>query len=120
MSIAYNTWPVVLIPYNLPPLMCMKQQFFMLSLLIPGPTAPRNDIDVYLQPLIYELQELWEHDAFKVSRKSNNDASLKRHGIDCHCKYLDTLTLVTSVIILNKNIDTRKKRHNLFNLIYLL
>ena len=60
------------------------------------------------------------NDAFKVSRKSNNDASLKRHGIDCHCKYLDTLTLVTSVIILNKNIDTRKKRHNLFNLIYLL
>ena len=60
------------------------------------------------------------NDAFKVSRKSNNDASLKRHGIDCHCKYLNTLTLVTSVIILNKNIDTRKKRHNLFNLIYLL
>ena len=60
------------------------------------------------------------NDAFKVSRKSNNDASLKRHGIDCHCKYLDTLTLVTSIIILNKNIDNRKKRHNLFNLIYLL
>ena len=58
MSIAYNTWPVVLIPYNLPPWMCMKQQFFMLSLLILGSTAPGNDIDVYLQPLIDELQEL--------------------------------------------------------------
>ena len=48
MSISYNMWPVVLIPYNLPPWMCMKQTFFMLSLLIPGPTALRNDIDIYL------------------------------------------------------------------------
>ena len=38
----------------------MKQTFFMLSLLIPGPTAPRNDIDIYLQPLIDELNDLWE------------------------------------------------------------
>ena len=55
MSISYSMWPVVLIPYNLPPWMCMKQTFFMLSLLIPGPTAPGNDIDIYLQPLIDEL-----------------------------------------------------------------
>ncbi|KAL6345598.1 hypothetical protein AAG906_017328 [Vitis piasezkii] len=46
MSISYSMWHVVLIPYNLPPWMCMKQTFFMLSLLIPSPTAPRNDIDI--------------------------------------------------------------------------
>ena len=39
--------------------MFMKQTFFMLSLLILGPTAPRNDIDIYLQPLIDELNDLW-------------------------------------------------------------
>ena len=38
----------------------MKQTFIMLSLLIPGPTKTRNDIDIYLQPLIDELNELWE------------------------------------------------------------
>ena len=38
----------------------MKQTFFMLSLLTPGPTAPGNDIGIYLQPLIDELNELWE------------------------------------------------------------
>jgi hypothetical protein len=59
MSITHSTWPVMLIPYNLPPWMCMKQSFFMLSLLIPGPKGPRNNIDVYLQPLVQELQELW-------------------------------------------------------------
>jgi len=37
----------------------MKQSFFMLSLLIPGPYGPGNNIDVYLQPLVKELQELW-------------------------------------------------------------
>ncbi|GJU52261.1 hypothetical protein Tco_1225975 [Tanacetum coccineum] len=32
----------------------------MLTMLIPGPKSPAKDIDVYLQPLIKELQELWK------------------------------------------------------------
>ncbi|XP_057760534.1 uncharacterized protein LOC130980909 [Arachis stenosperma] len=35
-------------------------EYFMLSSLIPGPKSPGNDIDIYLQPLIEELKELWE------------------------------------------------------------
>ena len=31
----------------------------MLSLLIPGPKAPSDDIDIFLVPLIDELNELW-------------------------------------------------------------
>ncbi|XP_018853154.2 uncharacterized protein LOC109015127 [Juglans regia] len=57
----YSIWPVILVPYNLPPWLCMKDQFFMTSLIIPGPKSPGNDIDVYLQPLLDELLELWEH-----------------------------------------------------------
>ncbi|XP_042950146.1 uncharacterized protein LOC122282038 [Carya illinoinensis] len=57
----YSIWPVILVLYNLPPWSCMKDQFFMTSLLIPGPKSPGNDIDVYLQPLVDELVELWEH-----------------------------------------------------------
>ena len=71
MSIAYSTCLVVLIPYNLPPWMCMKQSFFMLSLLILGPTAPGNDIDIYLQPLIDELQELREHGVLHMMLRVN-------------------------------------------------
>ncbi|XP_058208168.1 uncharacterized protein LOC131321181 [Rhododendron vialii] len=59
MSITHCMWPVVLMPYNLPPWLCMKQPFFILALLIDGPHGPGNDIDVYLQPLIEELNELW-------------------------------------------------------------
>ncbi|XP_052176708.1 uncharacterized protein LOC127791014 [Diospyros lotus] len=57
---SYSIWPVFLIPYNLPPWMCMKDSNFILSMIIPGPEGPGDAIDVYLQPLIEELQELWE------------------------------------------------------------
>ena len=55
----YSTWPVFLVNYNLPPTLCMKAENIMLSLLIPGPSAPSNSIDVYLQPLIDDLKDLW-------------------------------------------------------------
>ena len=73
MSSTHNTWPVIFIPYNLPPWMCMKRSSFMLSLLIPSPTSPENDIDVYLQPLVKELKELWDVGVkmFDVSSKKS-------------------------------------------------
>ncbi|XP_065860347.1 uncharacterized protein [Euphorbia lathyris] len=73
MSTNYSMWPVVLVVYNLPPWKCMKEAFFILAMLIPGKTSPGNDIDVYLQPLIDELKELWEvgietYDAFTCEK----------------------------------------------------
>ncbi|KAA0053772.1 uncharacterized protein E6C27_scaffold135G001570 [Cucumis melo var. makuwa] len=59
MSTSYSMWPVVLLPYNLPPWKCMKETNFFMSLLIPGPKSPGREINVYLQPLIEELKELW-------------------------------------------------------------
>ena len=44
----YNIWPVILVPSNLAPWMCMNNTNFMLSLIILGPKAPSNDIDVFL------------------------------------------------------------------------
>ncbi|XP_019267386.1 PREDICTED: uncharacterized protein LOC109244707 [Nicotiana attenuata] len=60
MSISHSTWPVMLMNYNLSPWICMKSEYIMLSMIIPGPSSPGNDIDVYLRPLIEELKELWE------------------------------------------------------------
>ena len=37
----------------------MKQSNFILSLITPGPDGRGDAIDVYLQPLIEELKELW-------------------------------------------------------------
>lgn len=74
MSVSHSTWPVVLTPYNLPPWMCMQKPYFYLTLLIPGPSAPGNNIDVYMEPLVVELQELWDLkgvDTYDASTKSN-------------------------------------------------
>ncbi|XP_061359254.1 uncharacterized protein LOC133303366 [Gastrolobium bilobum] len=59
MSNNYSVWPVILIPYNRPPWECMKQTSLILSMIIPGKRMPGNNIDVFLQPLIKELNELW-------------------------------------------------------------
>lgn len=70
MSISYSMWPVFVVPYNLPPWACMDQSNFMMSLLIPGPKSPGKDFDVFLQPLIDDLLELWKgvrtYDAFSA------------------------------------------------------
>ena len=53
------------------------------------------------------------NDTLNASLKSYNDASLKRHGLDCHCISLHTMTLISSVIFVNQNYDIHLKRHYL-------
>ncbi|XP_074379270.1 uncharacterized protein LOC141720620 [Apium graveolens] len=60
MNISHSTWPIILVNYNLPPWLCMKQENLILLTLISGPESPKNNIDVFMQPLIVELNELWE------------------------------------------------------------
>ena len=56
----YSCWPVVLVTYNIPPWLCMKRKFMMLTILVSGPHEPGNNIDIYLQPMIDDLKKLWE------------------------------------------------------------
>ena len=70
LSSRYSCWPVIMVTYNLPPWLCMKRKFMMLSLLISCLRQPGNDIDVYLAPLVEDLKFLWEvgveaYDAYK-------------------------------------------------------
>lgn len=72
LSSRYSCWPVILTTYNLPPSLCMSKENLMLTLLIPDPKQPGNDIEVYLEPLIEDLNELWingvsAYDAFTKS-----------------------------------------------------
>jgi hypothetical protein len=59
LSNSYSIWPVVLVNYNLPPHMAIKKGHIMLSLLIPGKYKVAN-MDVYLAPLVEEMQILWQ------------------------------------------------------------
>jgi hypothetical protein len=48
MSNLYSMWPVLVTPYNLPPWACTEQSNCILSLVIPGPTYPGKDFDVFM------------------------------------------------------------------------
>ncbi|KAD4177998.1 hypothetical protein E3N88_26589 [Mikania micrantha] len=73
MSSRHSTWPVLLCIYNLPPWLCMKRKYIMMSLLIQGPKQPGNDIDVYLSPLIDDMKTLWNTgvDVYDAYKKEN-------------------------------------------------
>ncbi|XP_042954724.1 uncharacterized protein LOC122291124 [Carya illinoinensis] len=73
----YSIWPVVLVLYNLPPWLGMKDPFFITSLLIPGPRSPGNKIDVYLQPLIDELIDLWDNGVGTYDAKASETFRLR-------------------------------------------
>ena len=61
MSSRYSCWSVMLVTDNLPPWLCMKKENIMLTLLISGLRQPGNYIDVYLHPLVEDLQHLKEY-----------------------------------------------------------
>jgi hypothetical protein len=60
MSNTYSIWPVIVVPYNFPPWMCMDQSNYMLALLIPGKKSLGKDLHVYMQPLIKDMIQLWK------------------------------------------------------------
>ncbi|CAN6712576.1 unnamed protein product [Malus baccata var. baccata] len=58
----HSTWP---------------QPNLLLSLLIPGPRSPGKEIDVYIRPLIDELNELWEVGTPTYDAYSNQSFTMK-------------------------------------------
>jgi hypothetical protein len=55
----YFCCPVFVMPYNLPPDKCLKEEFIFLALVIPGPKEQRKQMNIFLQPLFEELKNLW-------------------------------------------------------------
>jgi hypothetical protein len=56
----WSTWPIVLLNYNLPPWLSTKKFFLMLCLLILDKQSVTSKcFDVYMEPLVEELLELW-------------------------------------------------------------
>jgi hypothetical protein len=59
MNVNYSIWPGILIPLNFPPSMCMKDSNFILSVLIPGRSSAASDMDVYFEPLVDDLLDMF-------------------------------------------------------------
>ncbi|KAA0067965.1 transposase [Cucumis melo var. makuwa] len=81
LSSRYSCWPVMLVTYNLPPWLCMKRKFLMLTALISGPKQPGNEIDVYLALLVDDLKILW-HD-----------------GVECYDAYQDQCFRLKAILL---------------------
>jgi hypothetical protein len=64
-SSTHSTWPVILTIYNLPPWPCHKRKYLLLTILIQGPKQPCINIDVFLEPLLIDMKNLWE-DGFRM------------------------------------------------------
>jgi hypothetical protein len=43
MNNSYSMCPVFVVPYNMPPWVCVEESNFMMALLIPGPSSPSKD-----------------------------------------------------------------------------
>jgi hypothetical protein len=58
---SWSTWPIFFFNYNLPPWLVTKNFFVMLVLLIVGKESVKmHNFDIYMAPLIEELQLLWK------------------------------------------------------------
>ena len=79
LSTKYSSWSIVLVIYNLPPWLCIKQKFMMFSRVISRPRQLENDIDAYLSPLIENLTKLWD-EMVDVFDETQND-TFKLHAM---------------------------------------
>ena len=77
-------WPILVINKNIPPWLSVKNEHIMLALIVPGRRQVKN-MDVYLQPLVDELKELWNGiNVYNVSRPITAERSFTLYGI---CAY---------------------------------
>ncbi|CAM8978365.1 unnamed protein product [Rhodiola kirilowii] len=58
-GLSHSTWPIIVMPYNLPPWMCVKKEFNILAMFISGPKSPGKCLNVFMRPPIDELKMLW-------------------------------------------------------------
>ena len=54
----------------------MKRKHIMLSFLISSPNQHRNDIHVYLAPLVENWRKLWDEKVFVFDAHANKEFSL--------------------------------------------
>ena len=74
-------WPIVVINNNIPPWFSMKNEHLMLALIVLGRRQVKN-MDVYIQPLVDELKEIWDGiNVYDVSRPIATERSFTLYGI---------------------------------------
>ena len=84
-STSYSIWPIVVINNNIPPWLFVKNEHITLALIVPSRRQVKN-MDVYFQPLVDELKELWDGiNVYDVSRPIAVERIFTFYGI---CAYM--------------------------------
>ena len=72
----YSLWLVMLLNYNIPPWLSTKRYFTMLAILIPGPKSVTSEhFDVFLEPLIEEMLDLWNYGVYRIDAACYKESS---------------------------------------------
>ena len=58
-TVTHRTWPVILLIYVLPPWLCHKRKYLLLTIIVSRPKALVIDIDVFIEPLMQVMATLW-------------------------------------------------------------
>ena len=66
-----------MVTYNLPPWLCMKRKFVMLTFLISSHKQPEKDINMYLELLVDDLKILWNDDVEMYDKYYRDAFTLK-------------------------------------------
>ena len=123
-SSTYSMWPILVTSLNLPPWECVNPSTYSMwpALVTPLNLPPGKDFDVFLEPLIEELKELWKGvDTFHVLHHDNKKG-FTLHAVVLWCIHdfpaLSTLSGRTTkgyytCIYCDKNPLSRRLRHKL-------
>jgi hypothetical protein len=75
LAAQYTCWPVFIIPLNLPPGVCMQQQYMFPTLIIPG--YPGKHMSVFMEPVVDELLNAWEHGVLTYDRATRRNFKMR-------------------------------------------
>jgi hypothetical protein len=81
-----SAWPIVLMILNLPPWLCNKQKYIMMSGLILAPHQSRNAIDTYFRPLVEDPKVLWNNNRVEVWDEQEISDSPAPHNLSGQSK----------------------------------
>jgi hypothetical protein len=75
LAAPYTCWPIFVIPLNLPPSVLFQCHTVFLSLIIPG--YPRNNMGVFMEPLVDELITAWVEGVWTYDRATRSNFKMR-------------------------------------------
>jgi hypothetical protein len=73
----HSMWIIIMCIFNLPPWLCHKRRYLFLTTLTSSLKQAGNDIDVFLEPFMEDMQKLWQYGVTVWDEYSRQPINLK-------------------------------------------